>query len=231
MNNKITPFIKRLRTNGGTIYTFSSAVEDIGLNINERNNVVKISYFSLLNIPSVQEPSANVNNTFNAYSAVNGAFKYNQGSSSVKDGRVIIAESFENYALNLESNLLNRDDYNATLQRTVSERVFWKWLKETGAIRWEKDASNNWTEEEDGVGGYESVVKYVGQVAAGNVRTDTFGTYNETYVLVPTSHGQTKIFFDASGLRQKTALRSNLLCFHHPSQCSMIPDLHQDPPR
>ena len=202
-NNRITPFVKRMRTNGGTIYTFSSAVEDIGLNINERNNVVKISNFALLNIPSIQQdpPDGVVQNRF-AITNIAGAFGYEQGNPSIKDGRVLIAESFENYALNLESNLLNREDYNPTLIRTVSERVFWKWLKESGAIRWSKDVSvgskQYWSEEIDADGslGYNSVVKYLGQVSAGNVRTDSFGTYNETYILVPTSHGQMDAYFE-----------------------------------
>lgn len=196
--NRITPFVKRMRTNGGTIYTFSSAVEDIGLNINERNNVVKISNFALLNIPKIDQPadSSFNENKFNV-NAIVGAWEYNQNTTAIKDGRVLIAESFENYALNLESNLLNQDSYQATLQTTVSERVFWKWLKETGAIRWTKDSSNHWMEELDADGslGYNSVIKYIGQVSAGNVRSDTFGTYNETYILVPTSHGQMRVYF------------------------------------
>lgn len=199
-NKRITPFVKRMRTNGGTIYTFSSAVEDIGLNINERNNVVKISHFALLDIPQINEPNTLVENRFNV-NAIAGAWEYAQSSASLKEGRVLIAESFQNYALNFESVLLSQNDYNASLVRTVSERVFWKWLKETGAIRWDKDTSYNgvqyWAEEIDADGslGYNNVVKYIGQVSAGNVRSDTFGTYNETYILVPTSHGQTDAYF------------------------------------
>lgn len=201
-NNRITPFVKRMRTNGGTIYTFSSAVEDIGLNINERNNVVKISHFALLDIPPINFDSSDLDRNFFNIKAINGAFEYESDSASIKDGRVLIAESFQNYALNLESNLLNRADYNPTLVRTVSERVLWKWLKETGAIRWDKDVSVSgtqyWSEELDADGslGYNSIVKYVGLVSASNVRTDSFGTYNETYILVPTSHGQTDAYFE-----------------------------------
>lgn len=195
--NRITPFVKRMRANGGTIYTFSSAVEDIGLNINERNNLVKISHFALLNIPGIAESSTGSTNTFNVRN-IPGAWEYEQSSTSVKDGRVLIAESFENYALNLEANLLNQSTYNPELSSTVSERVFWKWLKETGAIRWDDPSTSQnglyWTEEIES-NDYGSVVKYVGQVSAGNVRIDTFGTYNETYVLVPTSHGQTRAYF------------------------------------
>ena len=205
---KITPFVKRMRTQGGTIYTFSSALEDIGLNINERNNVVKMSNYALLNIPSIVPiPGPNNHtstyNTFNVY-GIPGAYQsYN--AANIKDGRVIVAENFQNYALNLEVNLLDQNTYNPALSTTVSERVFWKWLKETGAIRW-TDSSvangiNYWEEEPDtepdtGIAtGYNSVVKLVGQISAGSVRTDTFGTYNETYVLIPTSFGQSKAFF------------------------------------
>jgi len=195
-NNRITPFVKRMRTKGGTIYTFNSALEDIGLNINERNNIVKISNFALLNIPVVNATNDVSTNNFNVHSSINGAFSENWESPSIKDGRVLIAESFQNYALNLEANILNQDTYNPGISKTISERVFWKWLKETGAIRWYLDASSNWVEEEDGEDGYQRVVKYVGQVSAGNIRTDNFGTYNETYILVPTSHGQTRVFFE-----------------------------------
>lgn len=201
ITNRISPFVKRMRTNGGTIYTFSSAVEDIGLNINERNNVVKLSHFALLDIPSINDDTSIVTNNFNVQS-ISGAWEYEQSNASIKDGRVLIAESFQNYALNLESTLLAQPNYDPTLIRTVTERVFWKWLKETGAIRFSKDVSTiqkqYWSEEIDADGslGYNSVVKYIGQVSAGNVRTDSFGTYNETYILVPTSHGQTDAYFE-----------------------------------
>ncbi len=196
MPNKITPFVKRMRTNGGTIFSFSSAVEDVGININEKNNVVKMSHFALINVPKIDEPDSSTQNVFNV-GAIPGAFKYDQGSASIKDGRVLIAESFQNYALNLETNLLNLADYDPTLQNTVSERVFWKWMKETGAIRWDYDPSGYWVEEldADGSAGYNSVVKYTGLITAGNIRQDTFGTFNETYILVPTSHGQTRPYF------------------------------------
>lgn len=202
--SQITPFVKRMRTQGGTIYTFSSALEDIGLNINERNNIVKMSNYALLNIPSIDAPplaDASTANRFNVF-AIPGAFQSWLNSGSIKDGRVIIAESFQNYALNLETNLLSQSSYNPALSTTISERVFWKWLKETGAIRClpiNTSAGLYWQEETDtdsSLGNtYNSVVKGIGQISAGSVRTDTFGTYNETYVLVPTSFGQTPVYF------------------------------------
>ena len=196
--SQITPFVKRMRTQGGTLYTFSSAVEDIGLNINERNNIVKMSHFALLEIPEVTAPTNIQQNKFNVL-AINSGLKNYENEGSVKDGRVVIAESFENYALNLETNLLTESTYNPAILKTVSERVFWKWLKETGAVRWIKDVSHAgyWLEEADtdSSTGYNAVVKHIGEISAGSLRTDTFGTYNETYVLVPTSHGQTRVYF------------------------------------
>lgn len=191
----ITPFVKRMRTQGGTFFSFASALEDIGLNINERNNIVKMSHYALLNLPSIDEADNLEQNKFNLFN-IPGAYEY---FGNVKDGTVIVAESFQNYALNLEVNLLARNEYNPSLQTTVSERVFWKWLKETGAIRWEPDSSTSgyWREETDTDSsmGYNSIVKCIGTISAGSVRTDTFGTYNETYVLVPTSFGQTPVYF------------------------------------
>jgi hypothetical protein len=188
-----------MRATGGTIYTFNSAVEDIGLNINERNNIIKISHFALLDIPQINEPLTSIEeNRFNIL-AIPSAFEYwKTPPSSTKDGRVLIAESFQNYALNFESNLLDSSSYDPTLSKTVSERVFWKWLKETGAIRWANPSNGYWMEttDPDGNAGYNTVVKYLGPVSAGNVRTDSFGTYNETYVLVPTSHGQMEAYFE-----------------------------------
>jgi len=191
----ITPFVKRMRTQGGTFFSFASALEDIGLNINERNNIVKMSHYALLNLPSIDKADNLEQNKFNLFN-IPGAYEY---FGNVKDGTVIVAESFQNYALNLEVNLLARNEYNPSLQTTVSERVFWKWLKETGAIRWEPDSSTSgyWREETDtdSSTGYNSIVKCIGTISAGSVRTDTFGTYNETYVLVPTSFGQTPVYF------------------------------------
>lgn len=89
---------------------------------------------------------------------------------------------------------------------TVSERVFWKWLKETGAIRWIYDnTTNTWVEEpetvvrhnadgslEREVTGYSRVVQCIGEISAGSSRMDTFGMFNETYVTIPTSYGGTQ---------------------------------------
>lgn len=197
--SNMTPFVKRMRVTGGTLYVFSSASEDIGLNISERNNEVKISNYAILNIPPIKVPDNPNQNTFNVL-AIPGAFNSSITSNSIKDGRVLIAESFQNYALNLETHLTQRTGYNSKLLNTVSERVFWKWLKEAGAIRWTKidtSVGTYWKEETDSNDPlmYNSIVKSIGEITTGSVRRGTFGTFNETYVMVPTSYGQSSVYF------------------------------------
>ena len=148
-----TPFVKRMRVNGGTFYAFSSALEDVGLNINERNNIVKMSHYALLNIPTM-----------------------NLGLGGLS-GIQAVAQHFQNYALNLETRLLSRSGYNASLLNTVSERVFWKWLTKISSQT------------------PETLTKCIGEISAGSIRRNTLGTFNETYVMIPTSFGQTPVMF------------------------------------
>lgn len=198
MAGLITPFVKRMRINGGTIYTFSSAIEDIGININERLNKATLSHFALLNIPNMNNAKhldkVDTNN-FNV-NDINGAFEYYSQDHNIKDGRVLIAESFQNYALNLETALLNLPTYNPVAEATISERVFWKWLKETGAIRWDYNSQvSRWKETTNS--NYNSVVQCVGHIGATNFKYGNTGynIYNETYALVPTSYGKTNVYF------------------------------------
>ena len=194
--SNITPFVKRMRTVGGTIYVFSSATEDIGLNISERNNIVKMSNYALLNIPNIGNPSSPIINKFNVL-AIPGAFNsFISGGANIKDGGVLLAESFQNYALNLEANLINRSEYDPKLPTTVCERVFWKWLKETGAIRWNRSSvDGRWEEDLDSYSSENSVVQNIGEITAGAIRHDGYGSFNETYVMIPSSYGKSKIYF------------------------------------
>ena len=73
-----TPLLQPMRTNCGSLYTFSSALEDVGLNINERNNIVKLSKYAILNLP----PSKSSNDTIGTYKENNfnflKVFKYSK---------------------------------------------------------------------------------------------------------------------------------------------------------
>ena len=67
--NLRTPIIKP-RTQGGTFYTFGSAMEDIGLNLNSSSNKVELSHYVLLDIPSFGKSSGElILGTNGSYSA------------------------------------------------------------------------------------------------------------------------------------------------------------------
>lgn len=164
-----TPIIKP-RAQGGTFYTFSSAMEDIGLNINELKNKVALSHYVLLEIP--------------AFSALN---TYGDGTNQ---GDYSFAEMFENYALNMETVLRNQPTYNFAESLSVSERVFWKFMKHYNFMKFKKDENNPEYYIEDS-----SVVKGYGLITAGAQRTDEYGIYNETFVQIPSSYGRMKTLF------------------------------------
>ena len=165
-----TPLIKP-RTQGGSFYTFGSAIEDIGLNINEKSNRVELTHYALLDIPSFSKESMFVNGNYD----------------NALTGDMIFAESFQNYALNLETIVRNQDEYNFTINKTCSEKVFWKWLfKVTGktSSSFTQTSNSKYYIEND------PIVKGFGQISAGAQRSDDFGIYNETFVQIPSSYGQ-----------------------------------------
>ena len=100
-----TPIIKP-RRQGGTFYTFSSALEDIGLNINELKNKVALSHYVLLDIPAFTADSSLANTI----------------PSDANLGDYAFASKLQNYALNMETVLRNQSTYNFAESLTVSER-------------------------------------------------------------------------------------------------------------
>ena len=119
-----TPFITPIKNQGGTFYTFPSANEDYNFTISSPNKEFKYSKFVLLDLPPIQDPSTGRNTT----GVENIPSSYLQGDTS--DYNVAFAESFQNYCLNLETLLIAQDAYDSQKSKTVSEKVFWKWVKE-----------------------------------------------------------------------------------------------------
>lgn len=207
MANQMTPFLRPLRDNSGTIYVFPSAVEDIGLNLDIKDNKVALSKYVVLNLPET-DTSFSVDhnevdsscNHFNFTNISGLANLFNNNTSLTP--REKIACALQNYMMNMETTIVNQEDYDYALSKTVSERVFWKFLKETGAIRWvpvdENVATLNgeklYREEAEGTG-YKRVVQSIGQISAGNSITNDFGLYNETYVNIPSTYGGSEVYF------------------------------------
>ena len=185
-----TPIIMP-RMQGGTFYTFGSAMEDIGLNINENHNRVEISHYVLLDIPNFSNSyiSRIPYLRFNSEQKYDGK-EYTEDSST--QGDFLFADLFQNYCLNFETVLRNQNNYNYASNKTVSERVFWKWLfghmiNDSG--RFVKDG-DYYYERKD-----KAIAKAFGAISAGSQRTDDSGLYNETFVQIPSSYGQMRVLF------------------------------------
>jgi len=195
----ISPFIRPIQVQGGTFYTFSSAAEDLGFTFNNDGKQFKFSKYALLNIPDVKRPSLGPLNHENTiqFDTIPGAFQYVNNS---KTNNVMLAESLQNYAMNLETMLTSFPSYDPGKLQTVSERVFFKWLKEIGALRFREASLTEsplksglrFTEEVESEK-YSRVVKYIGEIDVVNSVKSKADAFSEVYVHVPTKDGATPL--------------------------------------
>lgn len=195
----IAPFIRPIQTQGGSFYTFTSAAEDLSLTFNNSGKKFSFSKYALLDIPDIRRPDYPSPNEENVIQldAIPGAFS---SVNNTKTYNVMFAESLQNYVLNLETMLTAFPTYDATSMQTVSERVFFKWLKEIGALRFREATSSEsaltaglrFTEEDSSVN-YSPVVKYIGDIDIVNSVKSTEDAYSEIYVNIPTKDGATPL--------------------------------------
>ncbi len=136
-----TPFIRPLQVQGGTFYTFSSSAEDLSFTFNNTSNKFRFSKFALLNIPDFDDGTGTTG-AFSNYVKLNGPdsafldYATSAGIIITGNGNIDFSQSFQSYCLNVESTITGSDEYDSSLKQNVSERVFFKWLKEIGAMRW-----------------------------------------------------------------------------------------------
>ena len=195
----VTPLLKPIQNKKGILYNFQSSVEDIQLNLTNNPNGVRYSKFALVRIPEIGTPDT-LQTDNKVQFAAPGETPIIDGLNS--DNNINLAESFQNYALNLEALLVSRDDYNFENKRTVAERVFFKWVKELGAIRFQ-DANNlqknletlpdekRFVEPDDPTSTYNRVVQYVADIDVVNSIRSADNAYTEIFIHVPTSVGTT----------------------------------------
>jgi|688.fasta_scaffold02157_14 hypothetical protein len=217
-----TPYIRPIAVQGGTFYTFSSAAEDLSLTFNNSLKKFSFSKYALLKLPEFGSPTYGENTLqFNAIDttfldAAEGDFILTNPNNLSPSPEI----SFQNYCLNLESTVISDPNYNPDLKRNVSERVFWKWVKELGGVRY-RAANNNevvaslnqtttttkdgfpysdkrWVEEDTFLTGngsptprYERIVQYVGDIDVVNSVQNSENAYSEVYIHVPTGDGGT----------------------------------------
>jgi hypothetical protein len=195
----VTPLIKPVQDKKGIFYNFQSALEDINITLANSENSVRFSKFVLLRIPEIGTPNSLATDNKIQFGAA-GESPIIEGLNP--DNNVNLAENFQNYALNLESLLLSRPTYKKNERLTVSERVFWKWLKELGAIRFqdanalEKNTAvlsgdPRFVEKPETNSTYNRVVKYIGDIDVVNTLSSSENSYTEVYIHVPTNVGTT----------------------------------------
>ena len=194
-----TPLLSLIKK--GTFITFQSAAEDMNNVFAQTDATSKFvfSKFALLNIPRVtDEQSVDVNSiNFNNIEGhfVNGL---NQNLSILERHRLDFCESFQNYLMNLETLIISSKKYDRNNPRTVTERIFFKWLKEIGAIRYQENPSQTvgdatlYSEEDSSK--YSRVVQYVGEVdMQGSSSNTNENSFNEVYINVPSQAGNTPV--------------------------------------
>jgi len=205
----VTPLIKPIQTKKGIFYTFQSALEDLNLTFNNNGaNKFRFSKFVLLRIPEIGDP--------NTQKLLDNKVQFDAlGETPIVEGlatdqNLNLANSFQNYALNLEALLISSPTYNRETKLNVSERVFWKWLKETGAVRWrtarqtsqlgQVEVSANVPSGEarfaedfydQSASPYNRVAVYVGEIDVVNSVKNPENSYSELYIHVPTNVGST----------------------------------------
>lgn len=197
----VAPLIKPIQTQKGIFYSFQSAIEDLSLTFNNNTNKFRFSKFALLRIPEIGLPST-IDKDNKVQFLAQGETPIIKNLSANEN--INLANSFQNYALNFESLLISQDSYNREKKLNVSERVFWKWLKELGAVRW-RDANTTevvqtlpntearWAEDWYDItqSTYNKVVKYIGEIDVVNSIRNKDNSYSELYIHVPTSAGST----------------------------------------
>lgn len=201
----VAPLIKPIQTQKGMFYTFQSSLEDLTLTFNNSVNKFRFSKFVLLRIPEIAVPSTIEKDNTIQFLAVGETPLLN--NISLSNGNLNLAQSFQNYALNFESLLISQEAYQRELKLNVSERVFWKWLKELGAIRWRSASSSEvatlaaselrWAEDWSSASSATSypnanrVVQYIGDIDVINSVRSKDNSYSELYIHVPTTVGST----------------------------------------
>lgn len=199
----ITPLIKKFKKS--TFITFQSASEDFTFTSDNPTRKMRFSNFALLDIPPIQQQTGFKNNI--QFNTVEGAFSagLSQASPTPENTKYDLSESLQNYLLNIETLLISKDTYNSNLDQTVAERVFFKWLKELGAIRFRDTAGEKssviateprWVEHSDNSTTakgdlYSRVVRYIGTIDAEGVHRTNNNSYREIYIYVPTEAGYT----------------------------------------
>lgn len=227
------PFLIPIKEQGGTLYTFQSSQEDITATFNNSTTKFRFSKFVALDIPKIVAPETPTQDSFvydsidfkNAnyihYDNIEGRFFWADGSNAERSPTNIDqnnrwAEFMQNYLFNAEAILLSDPEYDPSTKLNASERIFWKSLKELGALRFQEantaeynqdsqaaqqgelrfvEETPNWFDpitgqvRDSNANLYRPVVKYIGEIDVVNDVKNYQNAFSEIYINIPNQDG------------------------------------------
>jgi len=199
-----TPLLRKIKK--GTFVTFQSTERDMQFILGKSSNRdFKISKYALLNIPAIKTP-INFENTID-FDNIETVFTNGKSTAAPppEGDKVDLSESLQNYLLNMESLMITDKDYKNNKYTNSAERLFFKWLKEIGAIRFRQanidevatGVDIRYVEEADNsnvVAGdlYNGVIKCIGEVdMQGSNAVSNANASSEIYIYLPSVNGDT----------------------------------------
>lgn len=213
-----TPLIRIPQEQGGTLYAFSSAARDLTRSYYNPDLNFEFSKFALVKVPAVTTPSLGSTNNyieFNKLFDVSGQ-PYDDTLAN-GNANIHFAQTFQNYALNLEQLVLNDDDFDSTLLTSDAEKIFFKYLNRIGALEVRNATSqeavgslSRTIELDDSVqtgAEYERVIKYLGNIDVSNDKNYKGDVYNEIFINVPSAVGYTPNVLLKSGTYNTNSLQ------------------------
>ena len=190
------PYLKTIGQQGGTLFVFPSVSQDLTKTFVSNDYEFKFSHFACLNLPDIKSGDID-DETKGLY--LETIYKLNGQRNTISwtsdgIGRAI-TENLQNYVMNFETAILNgmgdNDDYDNDVLTTVSEKVFWNWLKKIGGIKFE---DSGLIESYNDI--KERTVQYIGNIDIMNTAEYGADVYEELYIHIPSTVGaSSKVYF------------------------------------
>ena len=210
-----TPLVRTVQEQGGTMYAFASAARDLTRAQGDPDLKFEFSHYALMDLPEIATQVNGLNTIeFDRLEDVAGGSYV----PSTDDNRSW-AETFQNYALNLEEIIRNDDDFDPQIYKSDAEKIFFKYLQSVGALRTRTATSSEavstvgrYAEEDNSSGtgsDYERLIKYVGTIDVINDKNYAANTYQEIFINVPSSVGYTPVVLFEDDTYNTTSLALN----------------------
>lgn len=194
----VTPFLRPINANGGTLYVFPSASLDLTKTFVSNDYEFMFSHFACLNLPNIHleapENEIKEKGLYLTKLYYTGEDTSEHPISHTNDEmEKMITEEFQNYIMNFETAILNgegdNDDYDSDIMTTVSEKVFFNWLQKVGGIEF-----NGNIEKYDKL--KNRTVQYIGNIDVMNTVEVNGDTFDELYIHIPSAVGaSSKVLF------------------------------------